>query len=166
MRIPNIMALLIALVSVLLSSGAAESPAGLRDAVRSKVDREYPSLFELYKHLHQSPELSFQEHKTAARVAEELRQAGFEVTAGVGKLGVVAVLKNGAGPVVLVRSDLDGLPVKEQTGLPYASTVTTKDDAGKEVSLMHACGHDVHMSCLVGVARLLKEIKEHWHGTL
>jgi hippurate hydrolase len=138
----------------------------LRESVRARVNQEYPALFELYKQLHANPELSFHEEKTAARVAEELKRAGYEVTTGIGKHGVVAVLKNGSGPIVLVRSDLDGLPVKEQTGLPYASKVTTKDDSGKEVSVMHACGHDVHMSCLVGVARVLKELKAHWQGTL
>jgi hippurate hydrolase len=130
------------------------------------VDREYANLFELYKHLHQNPELSFQEHKTSARVAEELRNAGYEVTTGVGKLGVVAVLKNGAGPVVLVRSDLDGLPVKEQTGLSYASTAMTKNEKGDDVPVMHACGHDIHMTCLVGTARVLAQLKDKWHGTL
>jgi len=140
--------------------------AALRDAVRARVDREYPSLFELYKHLHANPELSFHEEKSAARVAEELKRAGLEVTTGVGGHGVVAVLKNGGGPTVLVRADMDALPVKEQTGLPYASMVTTKDDAGKEVSVMHACGHDVHMTCLTGVARVLAQLKDRWQGTL
>lgn len=144
----------------------AQPSDALRETVRSRVNQEYPALFELYKHLHANPELSFHEEKTAVRVAEELKRSGYEVTTGIGKHGVVAVLKNGSGPTVLVRSDLDGLPVKEQTGLSYASTVTTKDDGGKEVSVMHACGHDIHMSCLVGVARVLKELKEHWHGTL
>jgi amidohydrolase len=134
--------------------------------VRAKVDAEYPSLFELYKHLHANPELSFHEQKTSARLADELKRAGFEVTTGVGKFGVVAVLKNGNGPTILVRSDLDGLPVKEQTGLPYASTVTTKDDDGKDVPVMHACGHDIHMTSLVGVARVLAQLKDHWRGTL
>ena len=110
--------------------------------------------------------MSFHEEKTSARLADELKHAGFEVTTGVGGYGVVAVLKNGSGPVVLVRSDLDALPVKEQTGLPYASTVTTKDDAGKEVPVMHACGHDVHITSLIGVARVLAQLKEHWRGTL
>ena len=134
--------------------------------IRAQVNTEYPSLFELYKHLHANPELSFQEKKTSARLAEELKRAGYEVTTGVGKFGVVAVLKNGDGPTILVRSDLDGLPVKEQTGLPYASTVTTKDDAGNEVSVMHACGHDMHMTALVGTARALAQFKDQWRGTL
>jgi len=155
-------------ISALLFAWAtlAQPSDALRETVRSRVNQEYPSLFELYKHLHANPELSFHEEKTATRVAEELKRAGYEVTTGVGGHGLVAVLKNGAGPTVLVRSDLDGLPVKEQTALSYASTVTTKDDAGREVSTMHACGHDIHMSCLVGVARVLKDLKEHWKGTL
>jgi hippurate hydrolase len=154
--------------STLLSACAtlAQTSDALRETVRSRINQEYPALFELYKHLHAHPELSFHEEQTAARVADELKRAGYEVTSGVGQHGVVAVLKNGNGPTVLVRSDLDGLPVKEQTGLPYASTVTTKDDSGKEVPVMHACGHDVHMSCLVGVARVLKELKASWQGTL
>lgn len=144
----------------------AQSPGSTRERVRSRVDAEYPALFELYKHFHANPELSFQEEKTAARLGEELRRSGYEVTTGVGGHGIVTVLKHGNGPTVLVRCDLDGLPVKEQTGLPYASKATAKDDAGKEVPLMHACGHDIHMTCLVGVARVLKELKEHWQGTL
>lgn len=137
-----------------------------RDVVQAQVRQEYPSLFELYRHLHSHPELSFHEQQTAARLADELRQAGFEVTTGVGRVGVVGVLRNGAGPTVLVRADMDGLPVKEQTGLPYASAVVAKDDQGKETPVMHACGHDVHVTCLVGTARVLAQLKDRWHGTL
>src|SRR5215471_3865601 len=110
-----------------LACQTAIAATGPQDQVRAVVDREYPSLFELYKHLHSHPELSFQEKETSARLAEELRKAGFEVTTGVGKYGVVGLLLNGQGPTVLVRTDLDGLPVNEQTGLPYASIVTTKN---------------------------------------
>ena len=124
------------------------------------------TLVGLYKDLHQHPELSFHEVETARRIADELRKAGAEVTTGVGKLGIVGVLKNGAGPTVLVRSDLDALPVLEQTGLDYASTRTTTDDDGKTVPTMHACGHDVHMTCLVGVARWLSSHRERWAGTV
>jgi len=144
----------------------AQNDSSVRDAVRTKVDAEYSSLFQLYQHLHAHPELSLHEEKTSARVADELKRAGYEVTPGVGKHGVVAVLENGVGPVVLVRADMDALPVKEQTGLPYASSVMTKDDAGSDVSVMHACGHDVHMTVLVGVARTLAHFKDSWHGTL
>lgn len=148
-----------------LSTAAPSAPAN-RELVQAHVQQEYPSLFELYKHLHSHPELSFQETQSAARVAEELRRAGFEVTTGVGRHGLVAVLHNGQGPTVLVRSDLDGLPVKEQTGLPYASTVLATNSAGEGVPVMHACGHDVHMTCLVGTARVLAQLKEKWQGTL
>lgn len=129
-------------------------------------DRQSPSLVALYQHLHSHPELSFHEAETAKRIAEELRQAGAEVTTGVGAHGVVGVLKNGAGPTVLVRTDLDALPVVEATGLPFASKVTTTDDEGKTVGVMHACGHDVHMTCLVGTARWLAEHKDRWKGTV
>lgn len=122
-------------------------------------------LVALYTHLHTHPELSFHEVKTAERIAEELRKVGADVTPGVGKLGVVAVLKNGTGPTVLIRTDLDALPVTEETGLPYASKVTTLDGAGKQVGVMHACGHDIHMTCLVGTARWLAAHKDRWSGT-
>ena len=144
----------------------AQPVAGLKDQVRARVDGEYSKLFELYKYWHAHPELSFQEEKTSARLADEWRQAGFEVTPKVGKFGVVAVLRNGPGPTVLVRTDMDALPVQEQTGLPYASAVTAKDPAGKEVPVMHACGHDLHMACAVGTARVLNALKDKWAGTL
>src|SRR6266576_3829810 len=143
-------------------AGATSSP----EIVKAKVDQEYPSLLELYKHLHTHPELSFQEEKTSAKVAEELRAAGYEVTTRVGKHGVVAVLRNGTGPTILVRTDMDALPVKEQTGLPYASSVVAKDPDGKDVPVMHACGHDMNMTCVLGAARVLPKLKEAWHGTL
>ena len=158
--------LILALAPAWLSPCQAGDGTAVREQVRARVEQEYPSLFEFYKDLHTHPELSFHEERSAAHVAEELRKAGFEVATGIGKYGIVAVLRNGNGPTVLVRSDLDGLPVKEQTGLPYASTVRTDDAQGHEVSVMHACGHDVHMSCLVGVARVLTQLKSSWHGTL
>ncbi len=120
----------------------------------------------LYRDLHTHPELSFQEHATAKRIAEELQKAGAEVTTGVGQLGVVGVLRNGQGPTVLVRSDLDALPVTEQTHLPYASQATTRDDEGNTVGVMHACGHDMHMTSLVGTARWLADHKDRWKGTV
>jgi hippurate hydrolase len=123
-------------------------------------------LVALYRHLHSHPELSFREEETARRIAAELRKTGADVTTGVGKLGVVGVLKNGSGPTVLVRTDLDALPVVEETGVPYASTVRTTDARGKEVGVMHACGHDVHMACLVGTARWLAEHRDRWSGTV
>jgi hippurate hydrolase len=139
---------------------------GPMDLVRGKVGAEYPSLFELYKYFHSHPELSFQESNTAARLAEEWRKAGFDVTTDVGKHGVVAVLRNGPGPTILMRTDLDALPVKEQTGLPYASQVNAKDNLGNEVPVMHACGHDIHIVSIIGTARIIAQLKDLWHGTL
>ncbi len=125
-----------------------------------------PSLIKFYKHLHQNPELSFQEEKTSARIAGELRDAGYEVTEKVGGHGVVGVMENGDGPTVMLRADMDGLPVLEQTGLDYASEVTVKDEDGNLVPTMHACGHDIHMTVLVGAARELAASKDQWRGTL
>jgi hippurate hydrolase len=137
---------------------AQQQPAGL-DAI-------YPSLDTLYIDLHRNPELSQQEEKTAAKMAAQLRASGYEVTEKVGGYGVVGVLKNGAGPTVMIRTDMDALPVKEQTKLPYASTVTAKDKAGNVVPVMHACGHDIHMTSWAGAAALLAKAKDQWHGTL
>ena len=156
---------LVILVCLAACCGHGQSAAPTRELVQSRLAQEYPSLLELYKHLHSHPELSFQEVQSAARMAEELRKAGCEVTTGVGKGGVVGILRSGAGPTVLLRADMDALPVKEQTGLPYASTVTAKDAQGKDVPVMHACGHDIHMTWLVGAARVLGQIKDQWHGT-
>jgi amidohydrolase len=138
------------------------------------IEQEMGSLVATYKSLHQAPELSGHEEKTSAFVARELRLLGFEVTEQVGRYpqpgwvgyGVVGVMKNGSGPTVLVRTELDALPVTERTGLPYASKVTTRNDAGQEVGVMHACGHDLHMTSFLGTARLLSELKDRWHGTL
>jgi len=121
---------------------------------------------ELYRDVHAHPELSHQETRTAGLIAERLRGAGFEVHEGVGGTGVVGVLRNGDGATVLLRADMDALPVREATGLPYASEVTGTDAAGNEVPVMHACGHDVHVACLAGAAQLLADGREHWSGTL
>jgi hippurate hydrolase len=126
----------------------------------------YPELDALYRDLHQTPELSMQEEKTAAKLAAKLRALGFEVTQKVGGHGVVGILRNGPGPTVMVRTDLDALPVEEKTGLPYSSKVTAKDHEGKTVPVMHACGHDMHMSVWTGVATLLAKSKAHWKGTV
>ncbi len=128
------------------------------------IKERLPALVDFYKDLHAHPELSFQEVETAKRVGEALKAAGLQVTQGIGKTGVVGVLANGAGPTVLVRTDLDALPVIEATGLPYASKVTITDATGKTVGAMHACGHDIHMTCFVGVARWLAEHKDRWSG--
>ena len=145
---------------------AAGAGAGDADDVRKLVEKDYASLESLYTAIHSNPELSEQEEKTAARLASELKAAGYEVTTKVGGHGVVAVLKNGPGKTLLIRSDLDALPVKEQTGAAYASKATAKDAAGQTVSVMHACGHDVHVTCLVGVARAMAATKDRWKGTL
>ena len=123
------------------------------ESIDTCIEAQRSALIKLYEHLHANPELSFHEEKTSARMADEIRALGFEVTTKVGGFGVVAVLKNGPGRTVLVRTDLDGLPVREIGSVPYISKTTTKDDAGNDVSVMHACGHDMHMTCWVGAAR-------------
>jgi amidohydrolase len=123
-------------------------------------------LGDLYRDLHSHPELSTQEHRTASKAAQQLKMAGFEVTPGVGGTGVVGVLRNGDGPTVMLRADMDALPVKEATGLPYASTATGTDASGNEVPVMHACGHDMHVTWLVGATNLLAKAPEVWRGTL
>jgi amidohydrolase len=134
--------------------------------VRSDVDAIYPQMQALYSDLHQSPELSNVEVKTAAKLVARLRELGFEVTTGIGGTGFVGVLKNGAGPTVALRTELDGLPVTEATGLPYASKVRTKDATGADVGVMHACGHDLHMAAWVGTATLMARDRKSWRGTL
>ena len=150
----------------LLTAPLFGADPSVTEIVAQKIAADYPSLETFYKDLHTHPELSLMEEKTSAKVAAELRAAGFEVTEKFGGYGVVAVLKNGPGPVLLIRTDLDALPVQEETGLPYASTVRTKDLSGRDVSVMHACGHDIHMTCLTGTARLLAALKDYWAGTL
>lgn len=147
-----------------LAQGAG--PAALREPVQSRINQESSRLVTLYKELHAHPELSYQEEKTAAQIADQLKEAGFEVTAKVGGHGIVGVLRNGAGPTILIRTDLDALPVKEETGLSYASQARTRDDKGNEVNVMHACGHDMHMTVFSGTARVLAALKDQWKGTL
>jgi hippurate hydrolase len=156
--------------AILLGCAALVSAQGDLDA---RIAKELDSLVEMYKHLHQHPELSYEEKETSALVAKELRQLGFEVTEKVGKYpdagrtgyGVVAVLRNGAGPTVMVRTDLDALPVEERTNLPYASRAKAPLD-GNEVSVMHACGHDIHMASFLGTAQMLARMRDRWSGTL
>ncbi len=131
-----------------------------------EVEVVYPDAHALYLDLHQNPELSSHETQTAANLAGRLRSLGYEVTEHVGGTGIVAILKNGAGPTVMLRTELDALPVEEKTGLPYASKVHTKDDAGHDVAVMHACGHDVHMASILGTAAIMAHSKDTWHGTL
>lgn len=137
------------------------------DALIADVKADYDTHLEaLFHHFHANPELSFVEHKTASRLAAELRSTGFEVTEGVGRTGIVAMLENGPGPLVMMRADMDGLPVKELTDLPYASKATQVNDDGQEFPVMHACGHDVHITSLVGTARRMAAEKDSWSGTL
>jgi hippurate hydrolase len=154
-----------ALCSHSLVVQADEAPKEAAD-IRERIVQEYPRLETVYKHLHANPELSLQEEKTAARMATELRELGFEVTEKVGGHGVVGVMKNGPGPTVLVRTDMDALPVAERTGLPYASKARARDRHGNDVPVMHACGHDMHMTCWLGTARVLVGMKDKWSGTL
>ncbi|MEO6912256.1 MAG: amidohydrolase [Edaphobacter sp.] len=147
--------------------------AEMTQEISALVEQEMPELLAMYKKLHAAPELSHYEAKTSALLADELRKAGYTVTERVGRYfdgsqayGVVGVLKNGDGPVLLIRTDMDALPVEEKTGLPYASSVRSKDSAGQDVGVMHACGHDIHMTTWVGVARTMAALKSRWHGTL
>jgi hippurate hydrolase len=141
-------------------------PALLNREIAAFTDQLYPALFNLYKDLHAHPEISFQEKNTAAKIAAQLKSLGFEVTENFGGHGVVAVLKNGPGPCIMVRTDLDGLPVEEKTNAPYASKIRTKDENGKDVPTMHACGHDVHMTVFTGVAQTMVQFRNRWKGTL
>jgi hippurate hydrolase len=144
----------------------AAAPAAAQDNLRADVAKDMPSLIALYRDLHANPELSGAEVKTAAKLAAEAKKLGFKVTEKVGRTGVVAVMENGPGPVLLMRADMDALPVTEDTGLPFASKVRATTDEGIESGVMHACGHDTHMSAWVGAARRLAASKSQWSGTL
>ena len=152
---------------ILLALGAAllATPAAA-ETVRDAVAADLPSLMTIYRDLHANPELSFEEVKSSARMAAEAKKLGFEVTTGVGGHGVVAVMKNGPGPTLLIRADMDGLPLTEQTGLPFASRVKAIGAGGIETGVMHACGHDTHMTAWIGAARRLVALKSQWSGTL
>jgi hippurate hydrolase len=136
------------------------------DPVHDATQQALPELLRFYRDFHEHPELSLHETRTAAILAEEARKAGYDVTEKVGGTGVVAVLRNGAGPVLLIRADMDALPVTEETGLPFASKVSVKTDEGIESGVMHACGHDTHMASWIGTLRNLAAMKAKWHGTL
>lgn len=157
-------ALALSLLSAEPSPG--EGVKGRLAEVKQRLAADYERLETLYKHLHSNPELSLREARTSARLAREMKEIGFDVTERVGGYGVVAVLKNGDGRTVMVRTDMDALPVIEKTGLPYASKVRVRDKNENEVGVMHACGHDMHMTCWVGTARMLAGMKERWKGTL
>jgi amidohydrolase len=162
------------LFALLFAAISATPINAQQQSLDALIDRNIASLVTTYKALHAAPELSHHEEKTSTFFAAQLRAMGFDVTERIGKFenpawtsyGVVAIMKNGTGPVVLIRTELDGLPVNEKTGLAYASTVKTKNDAGDEVSVMHACGHDVHISSMLGTAKMLSELKDQWRGTL
>ena len=153
-------------LSLILATLLVAAPNPMIDTVKQATDAEIGSLVELYKQFHTHPELSTQEEQTAQRLAKELRTLGFTVTEKIGGHGLVGIFKNGDGPTVMVRTDMDALPVTEQTGVPYASQVRVRDAQGNDVGVMHACGHDIHMSYWVGTARVLVKLKDQWSGTL
>jgi amidohydrolase len=162
-------------IVVLLAAPAVSAAGGGSDAeLRTLVDRDLAGLVGYYQALHAAPELSRMEEKTSAQLAGELRAAGYDVTEHVGKYvvsgfkgyGVVGVLRNGRGPTLLIRADMDALPVEERTGLAYASTRHVRRDSGEEIPVMHACGHDIHVTSLVGVARVMAKLRDRWSGTL
>jgi amidohydrolase len=160
MKISRLLFLILWLIALPATVADAQSPAA------KEVEAVYPDAHALYLDLHQNPELSGHETQTAAKLAERWRAAGYEVTEHVGGTGVVAILRNGPGPTIMLRTELDALPVEEKTGLPYASKVHAKDDAGRDVPVMHACGHDLHMAAILGTAEIMARSKETWHGTL
>jgi amidohydrolase len=153
------------LAASLLPAYADLDAAGLKKAIETSIAGDYPKLDALYKELHAHPELAFQEVKTAARLAAEMRALGFEVTEKVGRTGLVAIYRNGDGPTIMVRTELDGLPMEEKTGLDYASRDKT-NWSGREVFVAHSCGHDIHMASWVGTAKTLVGLKDQWKGTL
>lgn len=158
--------LVAAAAALMATAGAAQAQSALPAAMAAQMDKDYPAIETLYQDLHRNPELAFAEHKTAKKLADLVKALGFEVTTGVGGTGVVAILKNGPGPVAMLRTEIDGLPVQEKTGLPFASTATARNAAGETVSTMHACGHDVHMSAWYATAKLMAENRKLWSGTL
>jgi hippurate hydrolase len=166
MRQTLALAMLFAAIPVVIAQPSDEKLAKRVVLVDDQVKVNLADLVNIYKQFHQNPELSLGEVKSAARMAKEAKAAGLDVTEKVGGTGVVAVLKNGEGPTVLIRADMDALPIVEQTGLPYASKIMTRDRTGREVGVMHACGHDVHMTCWIGVVRTMAALKDHWSGTL
>jgi len=151
--------------SLPLQAQAELDVVSLKSAIERSVESDYPKLDALYKDIHAHPEIAFQEEKTAAKLAAEMRALGFEVTEHVGKTGLVAIYKNGDGPTIMVRTELDALPMEEKTGLPYASRDKTIWQ-GRETFVAHSCGHDIHMASWVGTAKTLLGLKDRWHGTL
>jgi amidohydrolase len=158
--------LIMKMAGLLLLFSLAASGYAQTLAASQEIDAVYPAARDFYVDLHQTPELSSHETETASKLAARLRSLGYEVTEGVGGTGVVAILKNGAGPTVMLRTELDALPVEEKTGLSYASKIHARDDSGRDVPVMHACGHDLHMAALVATAAVMADSKGTWHGTL
>jgi amidohydrolase len=156
----------LSLLALLAAAACAQAPSSKVAPSSKEIDSAYPDAYALYLDLHQNPELSSHETQTAAKLAARWRSAGYDVTEHVGGTGVVAVMKNGPGPIIMLRTELDALPVEEKTGLAYSSKVRTKDDAGHEVPAMHACGHDLHMAAILGTAEIMARSKDTWHGTL
>ena len=154
------------LISAIALALAATMSLPSQANLEQQVAEAMPKLESLYRHLHQNPELSYQEKETAKKLAQEMRQLGYQVTENVGGYGVVGLLKNGPGPTVMIRADTDALPIVEETGKPYASKVKVKDDSGNTVGVMHGCGHDIHMTSLIGTAEQLMQQKDDWQGTL
>lgn len=152
------------LIGAWMPAYAYDAPPSAPSA--AQVNAIYPELEALYIDLHRNPELGFNVQQTAGKLAERMRALGYEVTTGVGRTGVVAVLKNGQGPTVMLRTDMDALPVQEKTGWSFASTVVVKNDAGQSIPVMHACGHDIHMASWTGTATLMAQNRNQWHGTL
>jgi amidohydrolase len=148
------------ILTVLVATVSAQTPTS------KEVETVYPDAHALYLDLHQNPELSTHEAQTAAKLTSRLRSLGYDVTEHVGGTGIVAIMKNGNGPTVMLRTELDALPVEEKTGLAYASKIHAKDDAGRDVPVMHACGHDLHMASILGTAAIMAHSKNTWHGTL
>lgn len=158
--------LFVIVLLVVTNQAFSQLPEEMKKEINAEIKSNIDKYIELREHLHQNPELSFQEKETSKRMAKEIKALGFEVTENFGGYGVVGVLRNGEGPVVLVRADMDALPVEEKTGLPCASTKKAIEQNGKKVSVMHACGHDIHMTVWTGVANTLTKLIKHWQGTL
>jgi len=162
----SILTLICGWVLLVARTAAQTNPAAWTTPSAEQVNAIYPEVESLYFDLHRSPELAMHEQQTAAKLAERMKALGYEMTTGVGGTGIVAVLRNGKGPTVLLRTDMDALPIEEATGLPYASHVVAKSDSGTSIPVMHACGHDIHMSSWIGTAKLMATNRDRWHGTL
>jgi hippurate hydrolase len=157
----------VASIAVATAAGAgAQRDAAWTTPTSAEVDAVYPAIEALYFDLHRNPELAFQETRTGAKLAALTKELGYDVTTGVGRTGIVALLRNGDGPTVMLRTELDALPVEEKTGLPFASTVTVKSANGQSTPVMHACGHDIHMAAWAGTATLMAKYRDRWHGTV